>query len=121
MLGYLISEGFRKMCIRDSIIGGLGTAVCEVLAEEYPTKVIRRKQVRNMSVTEQNDRKHQEDLERLRGFRLMDDDFLTKCFEGDTACIELLLLIVLEQELQVLDVRTQVFVENLLKIGRAHV
>ena len=24
-----------------SIIGGLGTAVCEVLAEEYPTKVIR--------------------------------------------------------------------------------
>ena len=40
-----------------------------------------RKQVRNMSVTEQIDRKHQEDLERLRGFRLMDDDFLTKCFE----------------------------------------
>ena len=34
-----------------------------------------------MSVTEQIDRKHQEDLERLRGFRLMDDDFLTKCFE----------------------------------------
>ena len=73
-----------------------------------------RKQVRNMSVTEQIDRKHQEDLERLRGFRLMDDDFLTKCFEGDTACIELVLRIVLEQELQVLDVRTQVFVENLL-------
>ena len=24
-----------------SIIGGLGTAVCEVLSEEYPTKVIR--------------------------------------------------------------------------------
>ena len=24
-----------------SIIGGLGSAVCEVLAEEYPTKVIR--------------------------------------------------------------------------------
>ena len=67
-----------------------------------------------MSVTEQIDRKHQEDLERLRGFRLMDDDFLTKCFEGDTACIELVLRIVLEQELQVLDVRTQVFVENLL-------
>ena len=24
-----------------NIIGGLGTAVCEVLSEEYPTKVIR--------------------------------------------------------------------------------
>ena len=24
-----------------SIIGGLGTAICEVLSEEYPTKVIR--------------------------------------------------------------------------------
>jgi len=24
-------------------------------------------------------------LQRLRGFRLLDDDFLTKCFEGDTS------------------------------------
>ncbi len=37
-----------------------------------------------MTVTEQIDQKHQEDLQRLRGFRLLDDDFLTKCFEGDT-------------------------------------
>ena len=68
-----------------------------------------------MTVTEQIDQKHQEDLQRLRGFRLLDDDFLTKCFEGDTASIELVLQIVLEKpELKVLDVRTQVFVENLL-------
>ncbi len=40
-------------------------------------------------MTEQIDQKHQEDLQRLRGFRLLDDDFLTKCFEGDTASIEL--------------------------------
>lgn len=61
------------------------------------------------------DRKHQEDLQRLRGFRLLDDDFLTKCFEGNPACIELVLRIVLDrQDLNVLDVRTQVFVENLL-------
>ncbi len=73
------------------------------------------KQVGRLPVTEQIDRKHQEDLQRLRGFRLLDDDFLTKCFEGDTASIELVLQIVLEKpDLKVLDVRTQVFVENLL-------
>ena len=72
-------------------------------------------QVGRLTVTEQIDRKHQEDLQRLRDFRLLDDDFLTKCFEGDTASIELVLQIVLEKpDLKVLDVRTQVFVENLL-------
>ncbi len=68
-----------------------------------------------MTVTEQIDQKHQEDLQRLRNFRLLDDDFLTKCFEGNTASIELVLQIVLEKpDLKVLDVHTQVFVENLL-------
>ena len=43
------------------------------------------KQVGRLTVTEQIDQKHQEDLQRLRSFRLLDDDFLTKCFEGDTA------------------------------------
>ena len=73
------------------------------------------KQVGRLTVTEQIDQKHQEDLQRLRGFRLLDDDFLTKCFEGNTASMELVLQIVLEKpDLKVLDVRTQVFVENLL-------
>lgn len=63
----------------------------------------------------QPDQKHREDLQRLSRFRLFDDDFLTKCFEGDTDCIELVLQIILEKpDLKVLDVRTQVFVENLL-------
>lgn len=67
------------------------------------------------TVSEMIDRKHQEDLQRLRGFRLLDDDFLTKCFDGNTACIELVLRIILDiSDLNVLDVRTQVFVENLL-------
>jgi predicted transposase/invertase (TIGR01784 family) len=73
------------------------------------------KQMGRTTVTQQIDRKHQEDLQRLRDFRLLDDDFLTKCFEGDTASIGLVLQIVLEKpDLKVLDVRTQVFVENLL-------
>ena len=68
-----------------------------------------------MTTTEQIDQRHQEDLQRLRGFRLLDDDFLTKCFEGDTKYIQLVLRIVLEMpDLEVVDVRTQVFVENLL-------
>lgn len=58
--------------------------------------------------------KHREDLQRLSRFRLFDDNFLTKCFEGDTDCIELVLQIILEKpDLKVLDVRTQVF--NLLQ------
>ena len=68
-----------------------------------------------MTVTEQLDQQHQEDLQRLKGFRLLDDDFLTKCFEGDPKYIQLVLRIVLEMpDLVAMDVRTQVFVENLL-------
>ena len=82
------------------------------------TQYVRRKQVGDLTVTETLERKHQEDLQRLRGFRLLDDYFLTKCFEGNTACIELVLRIVLDMpELNVLDVRTQGFVENLLNLS----
>ena len=66
-------------------------------------------------MTEIIEQKHQEDLQRLKNFRLLDDDFLTKCFDGNTECIELVLRIVMNMpDLNVLDVRTQVFVENLL-------
>ena len=68
-----------------------------------------------VTVQEQIERKHQEDLQRLRGFRLLDDDFLTKCFEEGTQCIQLVLRIVLEMpDLEVVSAHTQVFVENLL-------
>lgn len=68
-----------------------------------------------MSISETIDRKHQEDLQRLKNFRLIDDDFFNKCFEGTIDCIQLVLQIVLDMpDLKVLDVRTQVFVENLL-------
>ena len=68
-----------------------------------------------MSRTEEINRRHEEDLQRLRSLRLMDDDFLTKCFDGDNLCIELILQIILGiDDLKVEDVHTQVFVENLL-------
>ena len=69
-----------------------------------------------MTETERNERQHQEDLQRIRGFRLLDDDFMTKCFDGDPKYIEFVLKIVLEKpDLDVIEVRTQVFVENLLE------
>ena len=50
----------------------------------------------DLTMTERIDWQHREDLRRLRGFRLLDDDFLTKCFEGDPKYIQLVLRIVLE-------------------------
>ena len=68
-----------------------------------------------MTVSEQIEQRHQEDLQRLRGFRLLDDDFMTKCFESEPRYIQFVLRIVLEMPgLEVIDVHTQVFVENLL-------
>lgn len=58
---------------------------------------------------------HQEDLIRIQRFRLMDDDFFTKCLDGNIPCVRLILRIVLDMpDLEVIEVRTQVFVENLL-------
>ena len=42
-------------------------------------------------------RKHQEDLVRIKNFRLMDDDFMSKVFE-DKACAEFLLKIILNRD-----------------------
>lgn len=68
-----------------------------------------------MTVTETMDQKQQEDLARLHQLRLIDDDFFSKCFDNDTACVQQVLQIVLDKpDLNVVDVRTQVFVENLL-------
>lgn len=36
-------------------------------------------------------------LERLRKFRLMDDDFMSKCFEDNIECVELVVQIVLDR------------------------
>ena len=33
------------------------------------------------------ERKHEDDLQRLRGFRLLDDDFMSKVFEDKKCCI----------------------------------
>ena len=48
------------------------------------------------SKVSQYNRKHEEDLKRLKNFRLLDDDFCTKVFE-DIECVELLLRIILKK------------------------
>lgn len=59
------------------------------------------------------EKKHQEDLQRLRGFRLLDDDLMTKVFE-DISCAELLLRIILNDEgIRVLEAHSQRGIKNL--------
>lgn len=59
------------------------------------------------------ERKHKEDLQRIRNFRLMDDDFMSKVFE-DKPCAECLLQIILNRDdLTVQEVHGQHDLKNL--------
>ena len=59
------------------------------------------------------ERKHEEDLQRLRGFRLLDDDFMSKVFE-DKECTKFLLQIILNRtDLKVITVHGQHDIKNL--------
>ena len=72
----------------------------------------------NTSMSEiEKEKQHQEDLQRLRGLRLIDDDFMNACFDGFTDGAELLLRIILNKpDLRVKSVKTQRRMKNL--IGR---
>ncbi|WP_156922960.1 nuclease [Eubacterium xylanophilum] len=62
-----------------------------------------------------SERLHQEDLQRLRGFRLIDDDFMNACFDENIEGTELILRIILNKpDLIVNSVRTQKVMKNLL-------
>ncbi|MCM1288630.1 MAG: hypothetical protein NC240_10005 [Clostridium sp.] len=64
-----------------------------------------------MSTTEQM---HQEDLERLKSLRYMDDDFMTVCLEDNFEGVELILQIILgKKDIKVKSVRTQETLKNL--------
>lgn len=57
---------------------------------------------------------HEKDLERIAKFCLLDDDFMTKCFEDDIPCTELVFRIILDDYgIYIVDVQTQKFVKNL--------
>ncbi len=63
----------------------------------------------------EKEKQHQEDLQRLRGLRLIDDDFMNACFDGYIEGTELLLRIILnKQDIHVKKVTTQRRMKNLL-------
>lgn len=60
------------------------------------------------------EQKHEEILQRIQGFRLLDDDFMTKCFEENREATELILCIILEKmDIQVEKVITQYNMKNI--------
>lgn len=60
------------------------------------------------------EQKREQLLQRIKGFRLMDDDFMTKCFENNIECTELLLHIVMDKpDLIVKRAQTQYGLKNL--------
>lgn len=53
-------------------------------------------------------------LQRIRGFRLLDDDFMTKCFEENIEATELVLRIVLDKpDIKVGKIQTQYSMKNI--------
>lgn len=65
--------------------------------------------------TMDKEQQHQEDLQRLRGFRLIDDDFMNACFDDNIEGTELILRIILDKpDLSVKSVKTQKVMKNLL-------
>ena len=60
------------------------------------------------------EQKHEEMLHRIRGLCLLDDNFITKCFEENNEATELVLRIVLEKmDIQVRKVITQYSMKNI--------
>ncbi len=61
-----------------------------------------------MLTTEQIEKKHQEDLQRLRGFRPIDDDFMRCLFKDNIPLVEMVLRIITgKQDLKILKCETQ--------------
>lgn len=53
-------------------------------------------------------------IQKIKGFRLLDDDFMSKVFEDDIECTEFLLHIIMDKpDLKVQEVRTQYSIKNL--------
>ena len=61
------------------------------------------------------ERQHEEDLQRIRGFRLIDDDFMNACFDNNIEDTEFVFRIILNRpDISVKSVRTQQVLKNLL-------
>ena len=69
---------------------------------------------RQIIVNKEKEKQRQEDLKRIRSLRLIDDDFMTICFDNYIEGAELLLKIILNRDdLKVSEVKTQKVLKNL--------
>lgn len=60
------------------------------------------------------EQKQQKNLERIKNFRLLDDDFMTVCFQDNIEATELIIRIIMEKsDLHVINVKTQYTVKNI--------
>ena len=104
-LNLVCAEGLRKEC--DYV---------KINNRKEKSDYLKRGDVMQKAEREQEldlERKHEEDLQRLRGFRLLDDDFMSKVFE-DKECTEFLLQIILNRnDLKVQSVHGQHDIKNL--------
>lgn len=61
-----------------------------------------------------NEKKRMDILKRISEFRLLDDTFMTKCFEDNKECTELVLRIIMNKDdLEVIEAGTQYTIKNL--------
>ena len=68
-----------------------------------------------MDIKEQE---HQQDLEKIRSFRYMDDDFMTVCLADNFEGVELILRIVLgRKDIKIKSVRTQETMKNHMSLS----
>ncbi len=68
-----------------------------------------------MITKEREPQNYRDDLAKIQAFRLMDDDFMTACFDGSPECVELVLRIILgKDDLVVTEVKVQHFIKNLM-------
>lgn len=69
--------------------------------------------MKKTGMTEQ-ERLHEEDLQRIREFRLMDDDFMNACLQDNLEGTEFILRIILgDNRIKVIDAKTQYLIKSL--------
>lgn len=72
------------------------------------------RRINNVNHRMTKEEKYQQMLQRIGGFRLLDDDFMTKCFEENIEATELVLRIVLNKpDIKVIKVQTQYSMKNI--------
>lgn len=72
-----------------------------------------REVVVTMDISEKEQRRHEEDLQRLRGLRLLDDDFMSIVFGGNIETTQFLLNMILERtDVKVTEVTGQLQIKN---------